>query len=103
MAGATYEKIDPIATVQEVGGYVTVGRAAVLLGVSKNRVQWLIHHERITALPVSDVPQTLKPMWLVEKQSITDFLESLSPTGKKRGPQKGNGGRPVKIQNVEHT
>lgn len=80
-----------IAPVQELAGYVTVGKAAVMLKVSDRFIRRLIAEGELVAVRIGDH----QPIWLVDKDSIMGRIDN-PHAPKRRGPAKGHGGRPKK-------
>jgi hypothetical protein len=74
---------------QEIAGYVTVGKAAHLLNISERQVRVMIFAGSLIAVAIGD----RQPIWLIDRDSLTAIMDV---PRKKRGPQKGYGGRPKK-------
>ena len=64
---------DGVTPVQEIGGYITVGYAARLLGVNTYRILHLINNGTLQAIPLGEPKangKTQRPFWLIDKDSV---------------------------------
>lgn len=87
---------EDVPIVTEVGGYVTVGYAAELLGVQRQRIHQLVDEGKIEALRVTDsATQAKAALLLVKTASIEAYREAREDVPR-RGPVRGTGGRPRK-------
>jgi hypothetical protein len=81
--------MDTSEKVREIAGYVTVGKAAHMLGVSEQLIRLRIANGELAAIRIGDRDH----IWLIDKDSV---LAQMDAPRKKRGPAKGCGGRPKK-------
>jgi hypothetical protein len=93
MAGYQWKSLGAFKPVQELCGYITVDKAADILGVNRSRVLQLIHEQRLVPIPLGE-----RPFFMLERQQVFDLAATQPKT--KRGPARGSGGRGKKKEKI---